>query len=871
MSAHCRTRLLRIVICVLALGSAGCSRKTAPEQLVADSLFAAAKTVLADGGYGQAQALLQRALTFDISSGRGFRLAEEFRLLARAAEETAHFDTAVQYYSRATQEYRNLSQRDSIRSILLALSDLYQKMGQERKAFAQLDEGLRLARVFGDSAGVREIEVALLPLCRSLENWEMEGRIVNDLLKVYGAPPDPRMLARIYFEVARSQAFRREYERAAEHFLRAFTLADQGHDSLLAVQSLVRVAMAFDAAGRTTEAFQSFSDGLKRAGQTAGAAGLRAELLLRIGNAYLRARLIDQARRFYNAALMTAIQVSNKLLEGYCIVQLGVCEMVSLPDSALKRIASAVSLFQVYGYERGLSYAYDVLGAGLDRAGRYTEAVEAYAAAVRHFESIRSPLAWNEIAADCEASYHGRGMALPYDDAVDVLLRMGRQEEAFVVAERRQSWVLLSLLGRLELRSGDAAFAAALGEFRHAEAERIGAEGRLAEVLGGKAWNRELTGAIKRVVESAGRGVAAKADAVAALRPSFDPFVRVRGRSMEETQRNVPQGMLLVEYVPTRRSLYAFAVRSGRTTVQIAAVDREQLMSAARDLEGKMRRVEARGDSVSRVAAVPEPGSSELNRFLYEAFVRPVEADLRTSTKAVMVLPFELAGVPIHALRRASIPGTPYIGEQIAVSYLPAAGWLKPEVPAAFVVRDVVGIGYPGRTGWDVEYELRDIRAFYKDARLYFGSQASPGTLEQEHADVLHLALEVRYNAGAPGNAAVIVSDGKSADLSVQYSPGRFATLTAYRAVVVSSLSPGQANVHVVLASSLLAGGAMPVIVATSTPSRKAKKVFSEIFYTALLGGADAQTALRRVQAEMIRNPEFSSPLVWGSYMSWGQ
>jgi CHAT domain-containing protein len=89
--------------------------------------------------------------------------------------------------------------------------------------------------------------------------------------------------------------------------------------------------------------------------------------------------------------------------------------------------------------------------------------------------------------------------------------------------------------------------------------------------------------------------------------------------------------------------------------------------------------------------------------------------------------------------------------------------------------------------------------------------------------------------------------------------------------VVVSNLAPYRADAHVVVASSFLSGGASSVIISTHTPSRKAKKVFSEMFYTALLGGADVQTALRKVQSEMIRNPEFSSPLVWGPYMLWGQ
>jgi tetratricopeptide (TPR) repeat protein len=871
MSMKIQEHSLRLLLCVALAAGTGCSKKIPPEQLAADSIFAAAKTVLEAGGYNHARGLVEQALGYDRPAGRKFRCAEEYRILGLIAEATAQFDTAREYYARSGQEYRAVAQRDSVRSIVLAMAALHRKMGEERKAFSQLEEGLRLSRVFSDSTGVREIELALLPLCRALEDWEMEGRVVNDLLKAYGSPPDPGRLAGIYFEVASSQAFRREYDRAAEHFLRAYTLADQARDSLLAIRSLIRVAMVFDAAGRTTEAFQSFSDGLKRSGQTPRAADLRAELMLRIGNAYLRAGAIDQARRFLNAGLASAIQLSNKLLEGYCVLQLGVCELASAPDIAVKRAESAAALFDASGYDRGLAYANDVLGAGLDRSGRYTDALEAYRAAVRHFESLQSAPGRNEIAADCESSYNRYGMPTPYDDFVDLLLRTGGQEEAFLTAERRQSWMIFSMLGETEIASGDALVAAALGEFRNAKARRVGAEVRLAEVLSGSSWNAELMEAVGRAMKSAEKDVGERADAVARIRSSFEPFVRVRGGTMAELQQRIPPGAVLVEYVPTRRSLTAFAIHSGRTAVQLAAVDRERLILAARDLDGMLRRAEARGDSVSRVAAVAEPGSPELFRLLYEAFVRPIEEDLRGSSRVVFVLPFELGSVPLHALRRNSLRGTPYLTEQIAVSYLPAAAWLRGDMPVAPAVREVAGIGYPGRTGWDVEYELRDIRAFYKDARLSFGAQASIATLEQGRADLLHLAVEVRYNPAAPWNASVMLSDTKSAELGVRFSVGRFAGLTSYRSVVLSDLSPGLANVHVLLASALLSGGATSVVVSTATPSRKAKKVFSEMFYTALLGGADVQSALRRVQAEMIRNPEFSSPLVWGAYMAWGQ
>jgi hypothetical protein len=117
----------------------------------------------------------------------------------------------------------------------------------------------------------------------------------------------------------------------------------------------------------------------------------------------------------------------------------------------------------------------------------------------------------------------------------------------------------------------------------------------------------------------------------------------------------------------------------------------------------------------------------------------------------------------------------------------------------------------------------------------------------------------------------MVLSDSKSADLNVPVSLGRFLFVPPAGALVLSNLAPGSGQTQSLVAPVLLSAGTGRVIVTTHTPSRKAKKVFSELFYTALLGGADVESALRTVQSEMIRNREFSSPLVWGTYRVWGR
>jgi len=850
---------------------AGCSEEPSPEQLAADQALAAARNALAKGQYGEGRQKLLRALAFDRQMGRAARVAEEQGMLGDLFASMAEFDSARIFYARATEEYRGLADRNAVRALTIETAALHRRMGQERAAYAQLDEALRLAKVFGDTTGARQIGLALLPPCRALDNRTMESQIVNDLLNAYSAPGHANDLARLYREVGLSQFLRREYDRAAEHFLRALTFADQARDSVLAVESLLRLGMAFDAAGKISEAFQSYSDGLKRADKTRGVVGYRNEMLIRVGNAYLRSRQYEQARRFYSAALVSAIRVGNKLMEGTIVIQLGHCDVETARESALKNYHGAAELFNVAAYPRGIAYAQLSLGAAYERSNKVTEALQAFRASIEALESVRIQPDPGDLFADCEAAFFGPRTGAAYDEIIDLLLRSGQHSEGFWFAERKRGREHVRVFGAQEPRAADTALTALIREYNKARGHRVGAENQAASLLSSSFQQKELLSAVRVTLEKSGVRLAEKAENVVRSNGLFGPFVKIAGVRPEEVRNLLAPGTAVVEYIPTRRSLYAFVITNGRVSVQQAAIDRDRLQSAAKELDGYLRLAEALGDTISKVTVHPDARVMELLRLMYEAFVRPIESEIRSVGELMIVLPPDLPAVPVHALRKNWARSTPYLAEQVLVSYLPSAALRGPTTAPALPVRDIVGIGCAGMTSWDVEYELRDIRAFYKEARLFFGPQATLATLRSERGDVMHLAAEVRYSDATPWTAGMILSDGKSLTSRTTVLLGECTAFPASPAVIVSNLSAGQASAHTVLAPLLLINGSRSVIMNAYTPSRKAKKVFGEVFYTSLLGGANAQDAFRKVQSEMIRNPEFSSPLVWGTFFLWGR
>ncbi len=854
----------------IALLAAGCGRAPSPQQLAADSVLVASRAALERGDHEKARVGFQAVLEMEGRLGRLAPQAEATRSLARIAAERAEFDSALSLYGRSRELYRSLADRESARRVTIDVAALHRLMGEEVQAFGILEESLRLARVFGDSGGIREIELAILPSCRLLDRRDVETEVVNDLLKAFRGEKERGSLARVYAEVGLTQLFRRDYSRSAEHFLRAFTLADLAGDSVWATGALVNVGIALAGDGRTAEAFQSYGDALRRTDRLRGTAVIRSELLLRVGNAYARSRQFDQAKRFYSPALTAALRAGNKLAEGYLALQMALCDLDRNAEGALRNIRNVVDLFRSTGSSRASSYALLCLGAAHERANRLTDAIQAYRAAVDELEATRA-YQGDDLYADCERTFFPQNTGSPYDQLLDALFRTGQYDQGFQYAQRRQAWELRKIFDRQTVRRQDDPAAPFIERLRRELAVRSGAERQLAHVLETAPGDRILSASIRGALERSGMAIAARTGEIIQANRLYEPFVRLTPLGLADIQKRLSPGDALVWYVPGGRTLYAVVLTPSRVAVQLAAMERERLHGLVSELGYALQRAQAKGDSISKVTIVPDLRTIEVLRQLYEAFVRPVEADIAAATRVPVVLPRELASVPVHALRRNNLPGTPYLSELKTVSYLPGAQWIRAEARDSGAVKTVAGLGFAGTAAWDVEYELRDIRAFYKEARLAFGQQATLDELQREKADVLHLALGVRYADQSPWNAALILSDGKSSTGRALVPLGELLTLPPVPTVVFSCLTSDQPQTPALVSPLLLANGSRFVIATVYTPSRKLKKFFGESFYTALAAGATPEQAFRRAQRDMIKSPEFSSPLVWSSYVLWGR
>jgi CHAT domain-containing protein len=263
------------------------------------------------------------------------------------------------------------------------------------------------------------------------------------------------------------------------------------------------------------------------------------------------------------------------------------------------------------------------------------------------------------------------------------------------------------------------------------------------------------------------------------------------------------------------------------------------------------------------------PRMQEVGSALYAALIRPVEQFLSGATSVIVVPTQPL--VPLHTLRRSSgRSATKYFIQDRSVSYLPVVSSLRSQEFMAPTSTDVVALGHRGTTEWDVEYELRDIRAFHKDARFYFEQEATITSLRKERGTLLHLAVEFQYDPRWPGNSIALFSDGLTRETVTGVQWGKFLSFPVFSAVVVSDLSR-HSGIPPSKPLIFLMTGSKSVIMTAYPAHRKTKKYFGEIFYTSLGEGRPAGESYRNALLAMINNKEYSSPHVWGPFFLWGR
>ncbi len=354
---------------------------------------------------------------------------------------------------------------------------------------------------------------------------------------------------------------------------------------------------------------------------------------------------------------------------------------------------------------------------------------------------------------------------------------------------------------------------------------------------------------------------------LAVLNTNF-PWLLHPGRlQLAAIRDTLPPNAVLVEFAPTRDALYIVVLGHRGAVLRKTPVNRGSLLSFIRDynrLAGE-NRLNSNGTWITDPAV--QTRLNGLSSVLGKLLLSPIVQDLAGVEKLYVVLPQEFGWLPLHTLRWDERP----LAARMNVSYLPTAAALLFSSLAEHPARRVLGIGHPGRTSWDVEYELKDIRGFFEGAPMLFNTRATLNHMMDSLYDVIHISAEFQLDREVPDNSKLLLADGITPFGVRGASLGELLAVPKPQALVLSNISthPGAFSRYAPLI--FLANGTRIIVASEWQVDRKAKKYFGEGFYTALLGGVSMGDAYRHAIETLLKQGEFSLLQRWGAFYQYGR
>lgn len=866
------------------------------------------------GEYAEARRLGEESLRVKLAIGGNVDLFRSHNLLGLLAWDESRPLDAIEHFAKATAAAEAAGDSANLAKVKnnlgLVATDLgrYEEAHEgflaARQAARDLNEPLiegrslinlaMLALEVGDPLAALAHLAEARPLLAEAEDVVGEQVLLGHVGAVYAAAGDPgRAIATLDSALQRARANGLRQEEAinleqmadihgeAGNHRRALTLlvAAGGIYQELGLEDERGHALRLEA--RIHAAIGNRSLAQRKAAEALAIHRVAESDLEALGDAVLLAELSAEAGAIQEAhsrlaevdRLATDLGTRSARVEA-ALGRARVADRMGAPGVVLESVASVADELDRVGYW-SLWEAEALRARALDQSGRPGEAAAAGARAIEALERLRESFGSGEL----RSAFLG-GREEVYARQVDVLLQLGRIEEAFATADAARGRALIEHATEARSDEGGAlppSFTEGerllwtineLGERLNEIDEAVQADP-----------NPELAAQAERIAVALERARAeyAAARTRAGEHGRWNLGVRPRHFVARDVAAALRPGEALLEYLVTPDRVIVFVVRPDTIRAIVATVPRDELAVQLR----VAREMVARPDSDPR-------GADAVLRRLHDLLVGPVqEQGALLDVRRLLVVPYgELEYVPFAALKDRK--SGRYVAEDFVVVHVPSAAttaFLRESATSRGTVGGAIGFApFPDQlpaSGPEVE----GLRGALGGARKVEGGAATERRLRQALAEsgIVHVATHGILNALNPMFSRIELAAGTSrrGRDAPWNDDGRLEVHEVLGIHVASELvflsgcetamgtagatAYDRGNEYATLAQAFLSAGAGSVIATLWRVEDRGAAVFASRFYAAH-GSGPAPEALAAAQRAMISDPHWSAPYHWAGY-----
>jgi tetratricopeptide (TPR) repeat protein len=669
-------------------------------------------------------------------------------------------------------------------------------------------------------------------------------------------------------------------EEAANSLTQAVASISQSSNPLLVARLQAELGLLHLAQNSINAAIRDFRDAINVLRRARTGKDFQTVMLFQLGHLYEQSSDLSGAKRYYSEALELARLQGDRIAENYLSIFLVRCNFNILPpeqraqnEEKLRRSYEQIAKnFLECGHIAGEGFLYIQLGKEYERTGDLLKARDFFLKAVT-------------LDQNALAEYSNEELHLPYQIALGMqpshqdwygclsalLIKSHRQEEALKIVEYARTKQLASTFQNItvSLRYSQMKLQTRNVQVQLQKARMLEAEytARLANTKHSSDSN-DLN-ALHAELESAKQTLRKESRKIIDGHSNYETLVLPSPVEARILQASIPRGTLAIEFLPTDDLLYIFAVTRSQLVVRTSAIRHDILLQMMTEYRQLLQDPNVYSGGAGEASMPSMTRFARLSTQMYDILLRPVD-DL-FEQNLIIVANSEMDGFPFHAIERQdSKQNVKYVIELTSIDYLPSLASLRYRTASTARMQDIVAFGNPTGKNWSVDYELRDIRSFFKGARVMVGLETSWDNLKSVKADILQISTEFsRQNAEFPlGN--FILSNGLMVEESTAVP---FEKLTELEAIPVITLSNhygqgvGLSAEHALL---LRLNGTSDVFFNAWSADRKAAKFFSEYFFTHLANGLAPGDAYRQALLNLIRTREVSHPRSWGQFFHFG-
>jgi CHAT domain-containing protein len=509
-----------------------------------------------------------------------------------------------------------------------------------------------------------------------------------------------------------------------------------------------------------------------------------------------------------------------------------------------------------------------VAGELLEAEGHDESALATYKEAVDLLDSVRATAASEASFADQKRTYRA------YERIVRILIKLKRPDQAFDYLNRAKSKKLRDSLQLASMKSGDKPMQDLLDRANELENKLAAANRGLRneQTKPEAERDKEKIGNLKLAAVAAQGEYLRVSARIKESNPNWQKFMTVTPEALKTGQKNIPVGVLFVQYAPLGDQLYIFLVGKEMLKILIAPIKPEDLWKKIKTVRRQITTGEAEGPLISNLSA------------LYESLISPIEAEL-AQVKIIAFIPNQLLFyLPMQALVKKGANGEMrYLIEDKQIVYLTTADVMNvvqlPDEDKSH--QGMVAFGNP--TGAELPsaaIEVEAIAKFFPDTEVLVGAQATKAALSAEEKldkRVVHFATHGILNATQPSESYILLASGETPGqerltqgevLGLPFNKVDLVTLSACE-TAFGGRDPDGGEVTT-LAAAFSSAGATSVLASLWSVDDESTKEFMIQFYTQLAAGRSKAASIQNAQIALMKNPKSSHPLYWAPFVLMG-